>query len=136
MGFRYSRKIIKIIRFSFTLLSARTHVSTSARRTRTGIYPQNTAQKYCFFLTYANIYIFLCIFFFFLLFEARGIGGLVLRCPLSTFGRWFAPRVRHIGVLCSPSIAYIYLACPPHHNAAKDAAPPAMAQCGCSPCGV
>ena len=54
MGFRYSRKIIKIIRFSFTLLSARTHVFKSARRTRTGIYPQNTAQKYCFFLIYAR----------------------------------------------------------------------------------
>ena len=42
------------------------------------------------------------------------------------------PRVRHIGVLCSPSIAYIYRAYPSRHKAAKDAAPPARAQCGCS----
>ena len=38
--------------------------------------------------------------------------------------RLFASPVRHIGVICSPSLACIYLAYSPLHKAAKDAAPP------------
>lgn len=44
--------------------------------------------------------------------------------PLSTRGCLFASPVRHIGVICSPSLACIYLAYPPRHKSAKDAVPP------------